>query len=436
MAVKIASVDGGSPAAKAGLKVGDEILSINGIEILDYLDFMYASCQEMVKIQLADRKVEIANEDFMPLGIGFDTLLIDEPKACHNRCVFCFIDQLPKGMRETCYFKDDDYRLSFLQGNYVTMTNMTDADVERLLRYHIPRINVSVHTTDPNLRQTMLHNKRAGEVLAYLERFAQGGLRINSQIVLCPGLNDGEALNQTIKDLGALGESMESISVVPVGISAHREGLTPLRTFTKDEAIKVVDQVEHWQRIFLDKGDSRKVFLGDEFYILAGLPIPDYDTYEDFPQIENGVGLCSTLRYEFEQALCQSRRKKPKQAKTVVTGKIAQPLLQELADQLEGDKISVVALENHFFGPEITVTGLLTGGDLIQQLQGRPLGKMLVISASMLRHDEPVFLDDVTVEQVEKALQIPVVVVPNDGYALLATLLDETRPKRRRGGWR
>ena len=228
MAARIVAVDSKSPASLAGLHAGDTIVSINGVEIHDYLDYMFASCQEEAEVVLTDRAVVIHNEDFMPLGIEFESLLIDQPRACHNRCVFCFIDQLPKGMRQTCYFKDDDYRLSFLQGNYVSMTNMQEEDVERILRYHLPRINVSVHTTNPELRQRMLHNKRAGEVLGYLKRFADGGLNLNAQIVLCPGWNDGTELDRTLKDLGELGNSLESISVVPVGLSDHRQNLQPL----------------------------------------------------------------------------------------------------------------------------------------------------------------------------------------------------------------
>ncbi len=303
MAIKIASVDALSPADLAGIKAGDTLVAINGVEIQDYLDYMFASCQEEAEVQLSDRTVWIDNEDFMPLGIGFDSLLIDEPRSCHNRCVFCFIDQLPKGMRKTCYFKDDDYRLSFLQGNYVSMTNMQEEDVKRILRYHLPRINVSVHTTNPELRQKMLHNKRAGEVLAYLKQFADGGLNLNAQIVLCPGFNDGAELDRTLKDLGELGDSVESISVVPVGLSDHRQGLGLLQGFEKESAKVVIAQVEKWQERFLETHGTRLVYLGDEFYLMAELPLPVYEEYEDFPQIENGVGLCASLKYEFYEAL-------------------------------------------------------------------------------------------------------------------------------------
>ena len=423
MSVRIAQVDPGSLAQQAGLRSGDRIEEINGIAIRDYLDFMYASCQEKAELRLQDRTVIIENEDYMPLGITFDTLLIDEPRSCHNRCIFCFIDQLPKGMRETCYFKDDDYRLSFLQGNYVSMTNMKDEDVERILRYHLPRINISVHTTNPELRKTMLHNKRAGEVLGYLRRFAEEGLNINAQIVLCPGYNDGAELDRTLFDLGNLGESVESISIVPVGLSAHREGLAPLKGFDRESARTVIAQTEKWQEKFLKSHGTRLVYLGDEFYIMAQQPLPDYDAYEGFPQIENGVGLCASLRFEFDEALRESRRKKPRHKKTIATGQSAYGILWELCEKLEGNRIQIIPIVNHFFGEQITVTGLITGGDLITQLKDRDLGTELLLSSAMLRHDQEVFLDDMTVQEVERALDIKITTVPNDGGALLDALL-------------
>ncbi len=425
LAAKIASIDPGSLAEEAGLMPGDVIESINGIEIYDYLDFMYASCQEEVEISLKDRTVLLENEDYMPLGIGFSTLLIDEPKACHNKCIFCFIDQLPPHMRETCYFKDDDYRLSFLQGNYVSMTNMKQEDVDRILAYNIPRINISVHTTNPELRQKMLHNKRAGEVLGYLKQFADGGLNINAQIVLCPGWNDGKELDRTLEDLGNLDYAVESISVVPVGLSKYREKLESLTGFTPETASAVIDQVEKWQEKFLKSHGTRLVYLGDEFYIMAKRKLPDYDNYEGFPQIENGVGLCASLSYEFSEALKNEKSLRPAIRKTVPTGKISYELIKRLVEQLEGDMIEVVPIENRFFGEKITVTGLLCGGDVIEQLEGKDLGEELLISSAMLRHEETVFLDDVTVEELEKTLNIKVRIVANDGYEFLDALLEK-----------
>ena len=424
MAVRIAGIDPNSPAQAAGLKSGDVILEINGIKIIDYLDFMFASCQEEVEIKLKDRTIRFSNEDYLPLGINFDTLLIDNPRSCHNKCIFCFIDQLPKNMRETCYFKDDDYRLSFLQGNYVSMTNMTDEDVDRILRYNLPRINISVHTTNPELRKRMLHNKRAGETLKYLERFADGGLNMNAQIVLCPDYNDKAELDRTLSDLSILGYSMESISIVPVGLTDYRVGLEKLKGFDRESAKAVIKQTEEWQRRFMDKWGTRLVYLGDEFYIMAGVDFPDYDVYEGFPQIENGVGLCASLKYEFTEAL-RERIKLPivRRRKTIPTGHSAYGLIKELTDMIDGD-IQVVPITNRFFGEKITVTGLITGRDLIDQLKDIDLGEELLISSAMLRHEEPIFLDNTTVADVERELGIKVTAIPNDGYVLLDALLN------------
>lgn len=424
MAARIADVDYNSPADNAGLKPGDEIIEINGIEIKDYLDFMYASSGEEIEIKLSDRVVNIDNEDYMPLGISFDTLLIDKPRSCRNKCVFCFIDQLPKGMRETCYFKDDDYRLSFLQGNYVTLTNMSDEDAERIIRYNLPRVNISVHTTNPELRKKMLHNKRAGEVLKYLKLFADGGLNMNAQIVLCPGYNDKAELDRTLNDLGELGYSMESISIVPVGLSAYREGLDRLTPFNADTAREVIYQTEKWQKRFIERWGTRLVYLGDEFYIMADMPFPSYDDYEGFPQIENGVGLCSSLEYEFREAIkLYGGQPKIKKEKTIATGVSAYELIKKLTDLVDGD-VRVVPIKNHFFGESITVTGLITGGDLINSLEGISPGSDLLISSAMLRHDEPIFLDNATVTDVEKALKVNVMPVANDGFELLDALLN------------
>lgn len=424
MAARIADVDYNSPADNAGLKPGDEIIEINGIEIKDYLDFMYASSGEEIEIKLSDRSVNIYNEDYMPLGISFDTLLIDKPRSCRNKCVFCFIDQLPKGMRETCYFKDDDYRLSFLQGNYVTLTNMSDEDAERIIRYNLPRVNISVHTTNPELRKKMLHNKRAGEVLKYLKLFADGGLNMNAQIVLCPGYNDKAELDRTLNDLGELGYSMESISIVPVGLSAYREGLDRLTPFNADTAREVIYQTEKWQKRFIERWGTRLVYLGDEFYIMADMPFPSYDDYEGFPQIENGVGLCSSLEYEFREAIkLHGGQPKIKKEKTIATGVSAYDLIKKLMDMVDGD-VRVVPIKNHFFGESITVTGLITGGDLINSLEGMSPGSDLLISSAMLRHDEPIFLDNATVADVEKALKVNVIPVANDGFELLDALLN------------
>lgn len=423
MSARISAIEPDSPAYFAGLEAGDIIYKINGIEINDYLDYMYASCGEELTVETDGGVAEIYNEDFEPLGIIFDTLLIDEPRSCHNKCVFCFIDQLPEGMRETCYFKDDDYRLSFLQGNYVSMTNMTDDDVDRIIKYNIPRINISVHTTNPDLRCKMLNNKFAGKINEYLKRLAEGGLNINAQIVLCPGYNDGPELDRTISDIAALGNSVESMSIVPVGLTDHRNGLAELKGFDKVSSSAVIAQVSEWQKKFRNERGYNLIYLGDEFYLSAEQPFPDYDEYDGFPQIENGVGLCSSLIYEFEDALKLTAERKPKNRKTIATGYSAYPVIKALTDKLNGDMISVIPIRNDFFGHRITVSGLLTGKDIIAQLKGRDLGDTLLLSSSMLRHNEEVLLDNITVSDIEKELNIKVEITDNDGYELLDTIL-------------
>ncbi len=423
MSAKISGIEKKSLAARAGLKADDIIYKINNIEINDYLDYMYASSCEEIIIETDKGQAKISNYDFEPLGITFDTLLIDEPKSCRNKCIFCFIDQLPKGMRDTCYFKDDDYRLSFLQGNYVTMTNMTDEDVERIIRYNIPRINISVHTTNPELRCKMLNNKFAGKINDYLKRLADAGLNINAQIVLCRGYNDKAELDRTISDIATLGDSVESVSVVPVGLTNHREGLASLQGFDKDSAMEVISQVSGWQKKFREERGYDLIYLGDEFYITAGVDFPDYFEYDGFPQIENGVGLCASMIYEFNDALALAKSKTPKHKKTVATGLGSYKVIKSLTDKLDGDMISVIPIENNFFGERITVTGLLTGRDIINQLKGQELGDILLLSSSMLKHGEDVLLDDTTLKEIETALDIKVQPVSNDGYEFLDALL-------------
>ncbi len=423
MAAIIRRVLPNSLGEKHGLCEGDEILRINGREIKDYLDYMYLSANEEVEIRLSDRTVKINNEDYEPLGLEFDTLLIDEPKSCRNKCIFCFIDQLPPNMRQSCYFKDDDYRLSFLQGNYVTLTNMSDADIDRIIEYNLPRINVSVHTTNPELRKKMLTNKNAGKIMEQIERFAEGGMMINCQIVLCRGYNDGAELERTISDLAQFGDCIESLSIVPVGITDHRAGLTELESFDAESSAEVIEAVEKWQKKFSDELGINFVYLSDEFYIMAGSEIPDYDEYDGFPQIENGVGLCASLGWEFEEALKDCGDKRVKTKKSVVTGYLAYDFIKSLTEKLDGEKINVYKIKNNFFGSKITVSGLVTGGDIISQLKGCELGETLLIPISMLRHDEDVFLDNTTVSDVERELKVKVVAVQNDGFELLEEML-------------
>ncbi len=423
MSAKVANVKEGSLAQVVGIAQGDIIEYINGREVVDYLDYMYLSMNDRVEIKLSDKTVVIDNENYEPLGIEFETLLIDKMKSCRNKCVFCFIDQLPPNMRESCYFKDDDYRLSFLQGNYVTLTNLTDGDLDRIIEYNLPRINVSVHTTNPDLRCKMLCNKNAGRIMEQLDRLAKGGLNINCQIVLCPGYNDGEELDRTICDLGKYCEEIESVSIVPVGISDYRENLPKMTPFTKEAAREVICKAEKWQKEFRDKIGTSFVYLSDEFYITAQIPLPKAKDYYGFPQIENGVGLCASLEDEFCEALKECGDKTVKTEKSIATGVISYDFIKGLTAKLTGAPIHVYKIENDFFGHNITVTGLITGGDLIKQLKGKPLGEGLIISRSMLRHDEEIFLDNVTLKEAEKALNIKIKTNDNDGYDLLNLLL-------------
>lgn len=413
----------GSLAEKYNIKSGDTIISINGKEIEDYLDYMFLSSGEQLRIELADRYVDIKNDTFEPLGIEFNTLLIDNPRSCHNKCIFCFIDQLPPDMRESCYFKDDDYRLSFLQGNYVTLTNMKDKDIDRIIEYAIPRINLSVHTTNPQLRVKMLSNKNAGKIMEQIKRFSDGGLNINCQVVLCRDYNDGAELDRTISDLASFEDCIESLSIVPVGISAYRQGLCELKPFDKESSKNVIEQVSKWQRKFKEERGINFVYLADEFYIMAKEDIPDSQEYDGFPQIENGVGLCASLRDEFYEALYAKRKIKVKSKKTVVTGYLAHDFIENLVEKTDLSKINVYKIKNNFFGENITVSGLVTGGDIINQLKGKDLGKYLLIPKSMLRHNDDVFLDDTHLRDIEKALKVKVKVVNNDGYDLLDKLL-------------
>ena len=423
MSVTVKNVIPKSVAAKAGLKAGDVIVKINGKEVNDYLDYMYLSANDELIIELENRTVKVKNRNFEPLGAEFDSLLIDEPRSCRNKCVFCFIDQLPPNMRESCYFKDDDYRLSFLQGNYVTLTNMSDDDLDRIIEYNIPRINVSVHTTNPELRCKMLNNKFAGKIMEQMKRFSGSGMQINCQIVLCRDYNDGEELNRTINDIYSLGESVESLSIVPVGLSAHRNGLTELQPFDKESSQAVIKQVSEFQKKFKEERGINFVYLSDEFYIMAEEEIPEQEEYDGFPQIENGVGLCSSLQWEFEDALNDTDDLTVKSKKTVVTGYLAYNFIKELTAKLKSDKIEVKKIKNTFFGEKITVSGLVTGGDIIEQLKGEELGECILIPVSMLRHDDVVFLDNKTIFDVEKALNVKVEVVQNDGYDFLEKLL-------------
>ena len=424
MSAKVFNVIKGSPAYKAGIRRGDIVFKINGTPIIDYLDYMYQSCNDTLILDMGEKEIYIENPDYEPLGIEFESLLIDEPMSCRNKCIFCFIDQLPPNMRESCYFKDDDYRLSFLQGNYVTLTNLTDSELDRIIEYNIPRINISVHTTNPELREKMLNNKFAGKIMDQIEMLSYSGISMNCQIVLCKGINDGKELIRTIEDLYKFSNSIQSVSVVPVGLSDYRGNLFLLEPFDKKSSKEVIKVCSNLQKKYKEELGVNFVYLADEFYITANEPIPEYDDYDGFPQIENGVGLCSSLEFEFNQAISDVKGFSVKKNKSIATGEISYEFIKKLIQKLNTDKINIYPVQNDFFGHKITVSGLIVGQDLVDQLKGKDLGDELIITKSMLRHDEAVFLDNMTISDVEKELNVKIRAVNNDGFEFINALID------------
>lgn len=435
----------GSIAEELEIEAGDVLLSINGNEIEDVFDYHYMINDEYLEllIRKADGEeweLEIEKEYNEDLGIEFENGLMDDYKSCTNKCIFCFIDQMPPGMRETLYFKDDDSRLSFLQGNYVTLTNMKDKDLDRIIQYHLAPINISVQTTNPELRCMMLHNRFAGEALKKIDRLYEAGIPMNGQIVLCKGVNDGAELERTISDLTKYLPYMESVSVVPVGLSKYREGLYPLEPFTKEDAIAVLETIEKWQAKCVETHDVHFVHASDEWYMLAERSLPDETSYDGYIQLENGVGMMRLLMNEFTDALEEAKTSSHKAEMmqvlaekfgghhkvSLMTGRLAAPFLREMAEafmkEFPGYEVEIVDIRNDFFGESITVSGLITGQDLIAQTKGRELGNTVAIPCNMLRMGERVFLDDQSVEDVEKALQVPVIIVKSSGFALLEAM--------------
>ena len=429
----VSSVDSGSIAEELGIECGDLILSVDGKKIVDYLDYKFLTTNEEIVLDVKKKngeryEFEIVNEELEDLGINFENMLFDKPRSCQNKCIFCFIDQMPKGMRKTLYFKDDDSRLSFLYGNYVTLTNMKKDDLMRLINYKISPVNISVHTTNPNLRVKMLKNKRAGEILDHIKLLFDHKIEMNMQIVLCKGINDGEELDRTIEDLSRFLPMAKSVSVVPVGLTSCRKGLYPLEPFEKEDSLKVIKQITSWQKKFLKEKGTRFVYASDEFYVNAGIEIPKADEYEDFPQIENGVGMLASMEEEFNLAIEKSQ-KKPKNVKTIVaTGEISYEFIKKLVNAFKMryniDSIEVISVKNELFGGKVTVSGLLGGSDLIRELKGKSAQRVL-ITESMLKADEDIFLDDITKEEAEKAIKMKIVPVKNDGWAFYDALLGE-----------
>lgn len=438
--VKVVGVEAHSRAAKAKIKPGDILISVNGNEINDVLDYRFYLAEETVVLKI-NRDGEtfdftVKKQVYDDIGLEFETPLMDVKHSCRNKCIFCFIDQLPKGMRETLYFKDDDSRLSFLHGNYITLTNLTDHDIDRIVKMRFSPINISVHTTNPELRVKMMKNRRAGEVLSYLKRIYDAHLTMHGQIVLCRGINDGEELERTMHDLAGYYPYLDSVSVVPAGLTKYRDGLFPLTQYTQDEATQVIEQVNSFGDEMLKKHGSRVFFLADEFYLKAHMPMPDEEYYEGYPQIENGVGMLRSLCEEFDFAVSDIADLKlhGKRTVSVACGYAAYDHLYTIAEKLmriyPNLKINVYRIVNEFFGEEITVSGLLTGKDICRQLEGRELGDALLISENCLRSGEDVFLCGMTLPEMEKKLKIKVIPSGSDGYSLVCDMLGK-KPKRR-----
>ena len=429
---KIASVDPHSPARKAGVRPGETLTHINGYPIVDVLDYKFYAYDPKLELTLTEpeggsRTLRIRKEEGEDLGLNFETYLMDRARSCANKCIFCFVDQMPPGMRDTLYFKDDDARLSFLMGNYITLTNLSQREIQRVIDLRISPINISVHATDPQLRTAMLKNPRAGECLDIMSRFAQAGIEMNCQVVACPGVNDGPALARTMEDLGQLYPAVTSVAVVPVGVTRFREGLCSIEPYTKEQAAALIDQVESFASHFMENKGTNLVWCSDEFYLIAGRTLPEKAYYEDMDQLENGVGMLRLLLHQADMAL---EEEEPEQTApfSIATGLSAAPFVQEILDnarkQCGNIKGTVYPIINRFFGETITVSGLITGTDLMEQLRGKDLGERLLIPDNMLRAGERVFLDDVTVEQVEEALGVTVIPVPADsGFDLADAIL-------------
>ena len=432
----ISKIENGSPL-KHRVHIGDTLLAINGNRVHDVLDYKFFGYDPEVSVTVRtpegiEHTVHVAKAEGQDLGLEFETYLMDKPRSCANNCVFCFIDQLPKGMRRTMYFKDDDARLSFLLGNYITMTNLSDREIQRICDLHISPINISVHTTNPELRIKMLRNRNAGKCIDIMRRFADGGIRMNCQIVCCPGLNDGDELMRTMRELADMYPAVHSVSIVPVGLTKFREGLFELRPFTPEHSSETIDMVTAFGDECLKKFGTRLFFCSDEMYICANRELPEDEFYEEHTQLENGVGMIRLLETEFKSALSLSERPDGVPF-SIACGTSVAPFFEKLVctahekyDNIDG---RVYAIENDFFGHSINVTGLITGGDLINQLKGKDLGERLFISQNMLRREEMDFLDDVLLEEASAALGVPIYPIEQDGFALWDAISGDALPE-------
>lgn len=432
MSVIIRDIESGSPAAKTKICAGDTLVSLNGHEIMDVLDYRFYQDEKKIVAVIINsagkiKKIRIKKDEYEEIGLLFDTYLMDDKRSCKNKCVFCFIDQLPKGLRESLYFKDDDSRLSFLFGNYITLTNITEHEVERIIKMHISPINISVHTTNPELRVKMMTNKNAGKVLNIIKRFDEAGIRMNCQLVLCPGYNDGEQLERSLRDLTAL-ETVGCIAAVPVGLTKFRDGLAPLEPFDQKKAQEVLDIIDRFGDECAERYGERRVYGADEFYLLSGRDIPPAEYYGDFLQLENGVGLWALLKQETHEALEYIECSGDNMRKiSIATGIAAADLIKSIAQDCMkkhcGLNCNVYPIKNNFFGERITVAGLVTATDIIEQLSGKDLGEELLIPSVMLRNEGDMFLDSITLEELSEKLNIKITPVDNNGEQLISKIL-------------
>jgi len=429
----VAEVLPGSIAEELEIEPGDEIISINDEEIEDIFDYQFFCENEYIEVAIKKPSgeewvLEIDKDEDEDLGVKFENGLMDNYHSCSNKCIFCFIDQMPKGMRETLYFKDDDARLSFLQGNYITLTNMSEKDIERIIKYNLSPINISFHTTNPELRCMMLNNRFAGEALKKADRLYEAGLIMNGQIVLCKDVNDRDELERTLSDLYGYLPYLQSLSVVPVGITKYREGLFPMKDWEKEDAEYLIDQVERWQKKAYEEYNTHFVHASDEWYIKAGREVPEEERYDGYLQIANGVGMIRSMLDEFEEERIKNEKVEvAKEKVTVVCGRLPFPYMKMMADRLMVDhpdkEIQVVPVVNHFFGESITVTGLLTGQDIVSALKDIDVGDRVLMSENILKADEPIFLDDMTLEEFKDILQVNVSIVQSNGYDFVDCIL-------------
>lgn len=433
MGHKIDNIKKNSIAEELNIEVGDELLQVNCKDIHDILEYIYEIASEYVELTVLKKDGEVVIYEIEKnydekIGCDFKNPILDQPNSCKNKCIFCFIDQLPKGMRKSLYFKDDDSRLSFLHGNYITLTNLSEEDINRIIELKISPINISVHTTNPELRLEMIKNPKSKDLMPVLKRFTEAGITVNGQIVLCPDYNDGDELNRTIKEIYSLGENFANLAIVPVGLSKHREGLTNLRAVNKEDAINTIKQVEKFQKKSKKERGNHFVYLSDEFYIAAEHDFPSYNSYDGFPQLENGVGLTVKLNKEVDDRLNELSGDDKRDSVTIITGVSASDNLSKISQKINKKypniKIKIETIINEFFGEKITVAGLITGIDILKQVDTNALGAKVIIPEVMLKSDEDIFLDDVLLTEIEEKFNHEIIVVKNDGYELINRIIE------------